>query len=1104
MKTPLIEAKLRPPVGNHLIYRERLIHDLHHNAEKKLLLMVSYAGSGKTTLAAQFLQALNLNYVWYNLDRYDQDPAVFLHYLVTALREPCKDFCKDFEAQEFSATRQWPRLVQELQKINSGSHFIVLDSYESILGAKFINQLLTYLIQHLPSNFHLVILTSQVPRFPLTSCRLSEDLYQLKPTDLAFTPPEAGRLLKENFELSLPESTVTNLVKETEGWPLALVLFAQSLRARKSSAPNGLLESIKKYKDDLHGYFMEEILRSQPRRIQDLLIYAAFLPSFTPSDLRSLLGDTDAELLLSRIFSPNIPIVPLDGASGSFRYHRLFRDFLLEKSHGGSARAETGKRHRRLAAFLEEKHPVEAMAYYFRAGHSKEAVELLERLGWTLLREGRFETLRLLLNRIRPQTRSHNPILLYYAGRIREIQGDCEEAKDLYQRALQGFGSRSDHITAACRGRLGVLEFKRDRFKQAHELFSDNLQELEREGLHQDVISRLIATHANLAKVHCKLEEYERASSHLKETRTLVDLHGERGDEIPLLQAQSLQAVLEGRFQDVLHLGARAKDLCQALQFEAVIPVFDHYCAFAHLYRGDFREASDLAEKGLSFLERQGAEDCLLGALLSDLGHCQMATGQEHQGIKSLSESSRLFKKSHNFCGQFWNDFSLCLLAARKGELSTAWDYWRMMQRNCRQLSLPVQQGMTLTVDAYLSALEQSPDKTMETLAQALPAFMQSHQKMSVFHGLVLAAKAYLAIGRRDLAEETFMKAGTLGDLNQYYYCFHYESEWFYPFVDRLVQKKPQLRAFWIGFPQTRQKKTPSESSDSMRAVSVEPAAQGAYLDLHVHALGPFRILANGWNVPLDRCPSKKALTLLKYLFFKRHDKGVFLDEALEFLWPEMDPQTTRSNLRVILSMLRKVFKRPETGGNGFPNLIRDGNRLNLELGKGGWTDVDEFLNQITLADYKEKMSLWGEALGHYENVVDLYKGDFLCEELYSDWCYMEREYLRDQFLASLTRKSECHEKLGNYTDAITTLYHILRIDRYREDAYRQLIRLCNTAGRKGEIIRVYDMCKKAIEEDLNLELSADTTELYAKISGTRNGASDHQDPASDPCAKAL
>ena len=94
----------------------------------------------------------------------------------------------------------------------------------------------------------------------------------------------------------------------------------------------------------------------------------------------------------------------------------------------------------------------------------------------------------------------------------------------------------------------------------------------------------------------------------------------------------------------------------------------------------------------------------------------------------------------------------------------------------------------------------------------------------------------------------------------------------------------------------------------------------------------------------------------------------------------------------------------------------------------------------------------------------------------------MEREHLKDQFLTSLMRMVECHERLGNFSEAISTLYHALKIDIYREDAYQKLMMLCNKAGRKGEMIRAYNMCKKAIEEDLQLELSSDTRDLFKRI----------------------
>jgi DNA-binding SARP family transcriptional activator len=115
--------------------------------------------------------------------------------------------------------------------------------------------------------------------------------------------------------------------------------------------------------------------------------------------------------------------------------------------------------------------------------------------------------------------------------------------------------------------------------------------------------------------------------------------------------------------------------------------------------------------------------------------------------------------------------------------------------------------------------------------------------------------------------------------------------------------------------------------------------------------------------------------------------------------------------------------------------------------------------------------------------MADLYLGDFLAEELYADWCAMEREYLRDQYITSMMRMVHCHEQMGNLPDAISTLYRVLKMDKYREDAYQKLMVLCASAGRKGEMIRAYTLCKKAIEQDLNMELSKVTTDLYAGLS---------------------
>jgi LuxR family maltose regulon positive regulatory protein len=1092
MRNAIMKAKLQPAINGRLLQRERLIEQLQKNMTKRLILMVSCSGSGKTTLAAQFLQSRNPDSVWNNLDLHDQDPAIFFHYLMSALRNHYPHFCKDLEPAQLCSSNLWAPFIQEIQEVVIRPCFIVFDNYESLLGATVLNQFMTYLLQHLPPTVHLVILTNQKPRFSLRQLRLVEDVYQVNATDLAFTPDETRDLLEKICHLSVPQSTIEQIVRETEGWPLALVLFAQNLNLRPEFHPSLSVDLRERYKEDLYEYFLEEILRSYPQRFQDVLISSAFLPFISIHELKAFLGQTDADYLLHHIAESNIPIFPLNGGIGTYRYHNLFRDFLLEKMREQKSESDIMKLHHKAAVSLEKNHPVEAIDHYLRSGLPDEAVKLVEQVGWPLLREGQYETLKRTLSKIPIERKSRNPILFYYLGRTQEIQGHIEEAQEHYQKALTGLKGHSPETSAACNKRLGILELKKDRFAQARNIFINTIGQLEGSELHKDVVKRLIATHANLAKVYCKLEEDNKASMHIGKARALFDLYGGPNDDISLLQAEALEYAVTGQFQEVIDVGGKGKKICQKSDFKGLIPLFDHYLAFAHLYMGNFKEALSLAEEGLSIMKRQGVEDNIFGALLSDLGHCRLAKGQVQEGFQSLCESSRIFKKGQNFCGQFWNASALCLMAVRQGDLSMAWDYWRMMERNSRQLSLPMQHAMTLIMDGFLSAQEKSTDRTLERIAEAKPFLRRSQQKMSIFHAHVLTMKSCLNIGREDLAEEAFLNAISLGSLQNFYFTFHYELDWFLPFAENMVKRQPHLMLILPGHLQDLAKDREPALKNALHACPIATlSGQADLLDLHVYALGPFRIVANGREVSLERCPSKKALTLVKYLFFKRHEGGIFLDEALELLWPEMAPEMTRSNLRVILSMLRKVFKGVDNGPDGFPNLIRNGNKLSLSLGKRGWTDVDEFLDQVKLAGYKEKRNLWAEASIHYEKIIELYKGDFLYDELYSDWCYMEREYLRDQFLTSLIRMAECQERLESLSDAIGTLYHLLKIDRYREDAYLKLMSLCASAGRKGEIIRVYKLCKKAIEEDLNLELSLDIRELYGRLANcTKNDGS--------------
>lgn len=1089
MNTPIIDAKIRPPTHGSLLRRERLLEQLNSNASRKLFLIDAYVGSGKTTLAVQFLENRDLKTAWYSLDPHDQDPVQFFDYLTMAVSHVVPKFCRGMELRSVESVEAWATFIHELQSRVKAPLYIVLDNFECINGAKGVNDFLVYLMQHLPPKVHLMFLCSQTPRFSLTTYRLSNDLYHLRAADLALVFEEAFDLLRECFGVSMSRSALKRIVEETEGWALALVLIARYISCRDTAKTLRRKARLEDYKDCLHEYFLEDILMPCPRTIQELMISSSLLPFLSPMEMGLYMGAKNAESLLKSFREFNIPVIPLNGGSEAYRYPDVFRKFLMDKAHEQKSATDLVHLHKQAAACLKKNHPVAAIEH-FLAGHEiREAVSVLQDIGWDLLRRGSYETLKVLLNKIPPQKRRENPVLAYYLGRVQEIHGDMAGAQAHYHEALRELDDEAPCAKAACSTRLGILECKMDHFREARTLLNGTLERLQKIDIREDIAKRLISTHANLAKVYCKLEETQKTSEHLKQAQALFDLYGKPEDEIVLLQARTLESITKGRFPDVLTLGNKGIDLCEKFGFEGVIPIFNHYLAFAHTYLGDFQEARILAEKGLSILRDQGVEDCIHGALLAGLGHCALAEGRVQEAVRILQESTAIFKRSLNFCGQFWNDFTLSMLAGRQGNVSEARDYWRKMERNSRQLALPLQQGMTLVVEGLLYAMEQAPEKTIETLSRAKAFLANSRQRMSVFHGLVLAIRAYEIIGRQDMAEETFLESISPGEAREYYYAVHHELDWFLPFVEHILRKNPQHKPLWDGnIPEKPLPRGPESRGAVNQNALPAHAPKEEPMDLHFYALGPFLVTAKGHRVPLEKCASKKALTLLRYLFFKRHEGGAVLDEVLELLWPETDPRMTRANLRVSLSMLRKVFKVQGNATQDFPNLIREGNKLMLSLGENGWSDVDEFLSQVKLAGYKEKRTLWSEALTHYEKILDLYRGDFLSEELYADWCAMEREYLKDQYTTSLMRMVRCYEQLGNLPDAIGTLYRVLKMDKYREDAYQKLMSLCATAGRKGEMIRAYTLCRKAIQEDLNMELSEDTAALYKRLGGQSAG----------------
>ena len=203
MTTPLLTTKLYiPPVRSELVPRPRLIERLNAGLDRKLTLVSAPAGFGKTTLLSEWASrrvsesADGWAVAWLSLDEGDNDPTRFLVYLAAALRTVGVEVEEDIFADAGVPAAMEARLTTLVNRVNAAqaSFILVLDDYHFIT-AQPVHDTLTFFLDHLPGNMHLVIAARADPPLPVARLRGRGQLTELSLTDLRFTPDEAAEFL---------------------------------------------------------------------------------------------------------------------------------------------------------------------------------------------------------------------------------------------------------------------------------------------------------------------------------------------------------------------------------------------------------------------------------------------------------------------------------------------------------------------------------------------------------------------------------------------------------------------------------------------------------------------------------------------------------------------------------------------------------------------------------------------------------------------------------------------------------------------------------------------------------------------------------------------
>jgi LuxR family transcriptional regulator, maltose regulon positive regulatory protein len=346
------------------------------------------AGYGKSTLLAQWALAEDRRVAWVSLDRYDDDPALLLTLLASAyarVSPGSAGLIADMGGIGLSVLgRAAPRLASVFR--TSPVPFVLMLDDLHELRSPACHDALGVVISGIPQGSQLVAASrSEQPHLP--RLRASGDALELMAGHLALDAAGAEQIFSQ-AHVSLTPELAAAVTERTEGWPAGLYLAAVIANDSNGEAP--MVSGDDRYVAD---YLYRESLVRLPGSAQRFLRRTAVLDQLCAPLCDALLGESGSQERLRGLEASSLFLIPLDRRREWYRYHALFREFLL----GELRRIEPDavmKLHLRAADWYESNgSPALALEHLLNTAERDRCVQLATELALPTYQAGQMSTL---------------------------------------------------------------------------------------------------------------------------------------------------------------------------------------------------------------------------------------------------------------------------------------------------------------------------------------------------------------------------------------------------------------------------------------------------------------------------------------------------------------------------------------------------------------------------------------------------------------------------------------------------------------------------------------------------------------------------------------
>jgi tetratricopeptide (TPR) repeat protein len=400
--------------------------------------VVAPGGYGKTYLFQSYIQAGDLPAFWYNLDVGDSDIASFFSDFSEALESdsygPFAPLSPDIQYLDQFSRFYFQQLAEQLERPT----LLVLEDYHRVLPDSGLHEAIAAAIDSLSAGIRIVVLSREAPPPAFARAQSYQQIGLLDAGDLAVTEEEALELAKAVTEKPITDDVILHTCQRADGWVAGFVmLLGQSYHSCIAQ------ES----KQVLFHYFEHEVLRKTRDDLRHFLWQTALFKSYNAEMAQRLTARDPVQAILRELLGGNYFLQTSQSVEPVYRYHDLFRDYLLD--YGRNQHADAWRKTvLRAADTLAESDELDAAASLYAEITDWESLgRLVNRQGGRLLQRGGHRTLGRWLTLLPAELKHQRPWLAYWEG-CTLMATDPKQAQEHLRRTFDQFLQQGERTGA--------------------------------------------------------------------------------------------------------------------------------------------------------------------------------------------------------------------------------------------------------------------------------------------------------------------------------------------------------------------------------------------------------------------------------------------------------------------------------------------------------------------------------------------------------------------------------------------------------------------------------------------------------------------------------